>query len=82
MPVFNRAVNLRWFVLLAVLLLASCGTRADGIEEDSAKAGFILNFTKYVEWPAGALEGDQLLVCSLSSRSLSGKLALLEGQVL
>jgi len=66
-------------VLLAVTLLPGTGARADSSAEDSAKAGFILNFTKYTEWPA-AQAGSELLICSLSERPLSGKLEALQGR--
>jgi hypothetical protein len=66
-------------VLLAATLLPGTGARAESSAEDSAKAGFILNFTKYTDWPA-AQAGSELLICSLSERPLSGKLETLQGR--
>jgi len=63
--------------ILAATLLPSAGARADSLAEDNAKAGFIFNFAKYTEWP-GAQAGSDLLVCSLSGQSLSGKLESLQ----
>ncbi len=65
--------------ILAATLLPSVGARADSLAEDNAKAGFIFNFTKYTEWP-GAQAGSDLLVCSLSTQALSGKLESLQGR--
>ncbi len=47
----------RWLaaIMAAALWCGAGSTRADAFEEDSTKAGFILNFIKYVEWPAAAL---------------------------
>jgi hypothetical protein len=64
-------------VLLAATLLPGAGARAGSLAEDSAKAGFILNFTKYAEWPGA---GGDLLVCSLNESPLSGKLEALQGR--
>jgi hypothetical protein len=66
-------------VLLAAALLPGTGARAGSSVEDNAKAGFILNFTKYTEWP-GAQAGSELLICSLRERPLSGKLEDLQGR--
>ncbi len=65
--------------LLAATLLPGAGARADNALEDSAKAGFIFNFTKYVEWPS-AQTGSDLLICSLGDRPLSGKLDAVQGR--
>ncbi len=48
--------------------------------EDSAKAGFVHNFTKYTDWPAAFASSNTLLVCSLSAQPLSGKLELMQGR--
>lgn len=66
--------------LLAMLLLFGAEAGADSLAESKAKAGFIFNFTKYTEWPAAALTGNELVVCSLSSQALAGKLAALQNQ--
>ena len=77
-PAFKLAK--RWLVVLWVAtLLPGMDARAASPVEDSAKAGFILNFTKYTEWPS-AQAGRDLLICSLHERPLSGKLEELEGR--
>lgn len=66
-------------MLFALTLLAG-PSHADTVEEDSIKAGFVLNFTKYTEWPAAALGGGELRVCGLGAQPLSGKLLQLQGR--
>lgn len=63
-------------------LLAAVGAWAEDASEDSVKAGFLLNFAKYTEWPGGTPAGREFLVCSLGPRPLSGKLELLQGRPL
>lgn len=53
---------------------------ADGLAEDQVKAGFILNFARYTEWPASGIAGNELVVCSPAAQPLSGKLELLLGR--
>jgi hypothetical protein len=75
----NWLARLWLVVLLAATLLPATGALADNPVEDSVKAAFILNFTKYTEWPS-AQAGSDLLICSLSERPLSGKLEALQGR--
>ncbi len=67
-----------WPWLLATLLLAwmlpAAPLRADAGVEDELKAGFVLNFTKYTEWPPGAANSHELLICGVEPQSLSGRL--------
>lgn len=53
--------------LLILLLQGAASARADakGELEDQVKAAFLLNFTKFVEWPDGAFEGpgDPVTMC-------------------
>ncbi len=53
---------------------------AGPLEEDRVKAGFVLNFAKYVEWPAPVLVSGELRVCGVGLHPLSGKLAELHGR--
>lgn len=70
-----------WRGCLPVALLLLAGVvRADIPEEDNIKAGFVLNFAKYAEWPAAALNGGDLRVCGLGAQPLSGKLAQFQGR--
>jgi hypothetical protein len=54
--------------------------QADSLAADSVKAGFVYNFTKFVEWPAGALpQGGTLQLCVVG-QALEGKLNPLNGR--
>lgn len=66
--------------IFVALLLSHVAIRADTGAADDIKAGFILNFTKYTVWPVTALNGQDLLICGISERSLSGKLETLRGR--
>lgn len=68
------------WTLLALLCGIASSTLADTLAEDNVKAGLILNFAKYAEWPAAALAGDSLRVCGLGNQPLSGKLAQMHGR--
>jgi hypothetical protein len=70
----------RRLALLVCLLLLPGTIRADTLSEDSIKAGYLLNFMKYTEWPATALSSNEFRVCSLDAQPLSGKLAGLQGR--
>ena len=65
-------------ILAAAFLLSAVHTRADTAAEERVKAGFILNFARYTQWPAAALNGNILQVCGIDSQALSGKLDLLQ----
>lgn len=72
----------RWRrALLALLLLLPALTWADTPSGDSIKAGFILNFAKFTDWPPSASGGGRLLVCSLGPQPLSGNLEALQGRI-
>lgn len=64
--------------LAALLLLSPLAGKADELKADQVKAGFVLNFSKYTEWPLTA--GSELRVCSLSAAALSGSLEQLAGR--
>jgi hypothetical protein len=71
----------RWRrALLALLLLLPAMAFADTPTEDSVKAGFILDFAKFTDWPAIVPGNDPLLICSLGARALSGNLEVLQGR--
>ena len=67
-------------MLLALWLLLPAMVLADTPTEDSVKAGFILNFTKFTDWPASGGASDPFLICSLGARALSGNLEALQGR--
>jgi hypothetical protein len=56
---FRRAPSRSYVLPVALLItsLLSCGSliaQSDGLTEDQIKAGFLFNFTKFVEWPPNA----------------------------
>ncbi len=70
----------RWRkALLALLLLLPAMTFALPPTEDNVKAGFVLNFAKYAEWPTAFMGSGELKICWLGPQALSGKLAELGG---
>jgi hypothetical protein len=59
--------ELRWIVGTVVALAVFSthgGAQAPTIEYD-VKAAFLLNFTRYVEWPSGAQQGRPFTLCTL-----------------
>lgn len=78
------SIRLTWLWRLALLLLAglppATGLCAESGVEDKLKAGFLLNFTKYTEWPASDAHSHDLLICGIESQSLSGQLETLRGR--
>jgi hypothetical protein len=53
---------LAWIVLASVALAPAVGW---AVSEYQVKAAFLLNFGKYVEWPASAIQGNDLDICVL-----------------
>lgn len=51
------------FILFAACLLISAGKMVDAqtpaLSESEIKAGFVFNFTKFIEWPADAFAGPE-----------------------
>lgn len=72
----------RWAVLLSLIaiLLQAPGARADSAAEYGVKAGFVYNFTKFIEWPTTAFAAptDSFRLCVIGDRPLDGKLQLLD----
>jgi hypothetical protein len=56
----RRCRSLRWLQL--VLFIAAPVASAGQFDEYDVKAAFLLNFTKFVEWPAGVDDG-KLVIC-------------------
>lgn len=65
------------FSLLGLSGSAPC--HADNLAADSVKAGFVYNFSKFVEWPANALPPANLQLCVVG-QALDGKLNSLNGR--
>ena len=81
MPLRNKPARRPWpGVVLAATLLLCTGTGADPVKEDDIKAGFIINFAKYTEWPNADLGSREILICSLGTQPLSGRLEPLHGR--
>ncbi len=64
----KRAILIRLLVALA-LFSAGESRAADGSLEYDVKAAFLLNFTKFIEWPESAFEGpgSPMAVCILGN---------------
>ena len=71
-------------ITLALLTLGawSTGARAAGPSEPAVKAGFVYNFAKFTEWPAGALGTAQIGVCLVGADPLGAVTGLLDGKPL
>jgi hypothetical protein len=70
-------------VLCALLLLggAAAGALAQSASEHAVKAGFVFNFIKFTQWPAGGEAATApLRLCSTGGHALQGQLALLQGR--
>jgi hypothetical protein len=62
---------------VAVQLLASTGTAAQGTSEPALKALFLFNFVKFTEWPVEARSPNSVLrMCVLLHRMIMGWLRL------
>ncbi len=69
-------IPVSWLGALLVLAALLPGLpRAESLSEDNVKAGFILNFARYTEWPS--LGNSELRICGLGP---SGRLAQLQGR--
>jgi len=71
----------RWGAsILAAVFLSLASALPNEMSVDNVKAGFILNFARYTEWPTAKLDGEGLIICGLSRDPLSGQLAMLRGR--
>lgn len=78
----RKAGRLRVFArawCAGVILLTASATAAP-LEEYTAKAGFIFNFLKFIEWPATAFlkESEPFHLCVVSPHDLTGSFRPLE----
>lgn len=62
--------------ILTVLLLSN--VYADTESEQEIKAGFILNFAKYVTWPRSGSASAPLVICVIAPSPLLAKISLLK----
>jgi hypothetical protein len=74
-------MRLLLFVALATLP-CSFGTAQPGLTENQLKASFVLNFARYVEWPAGAFPHAEapLTICMVGRDFRGLSLAELDGR--
>jgi len=68
--------------LFLILLLAGLQSSwAEGMSEGQIKSAYVLNFSKFVEWPGGVIEADgQVTLCVVGSDVLDGALLALDGR--
>ncbi len=86
LPCLRLSRYVRMAALGVALAIVSCGIpggvrAADGaqVDEETVKAGFLFNFTKFIEWPPPA--SGPLLVCTASSDAFDALIArLVQGQ--
>jgi hypothetical protein len=67
----------RWLAtLLGVMAAAGAGTAAQDVPlEYQVKAAYLLNFTRFVEWPAPAAPGSPLTICMARTNPFGAFLA-------
>lgn len=53
---------------------------AQGMTENQIKTAYVLNFAKFVEWPAGVIGADKLTLCVVGNDVLGGALSALDGR--
>jgi hypothetical protein len=73
----------RWCTAVLTLLLALTGPSvwAQSASEAAVKAGFVFNFIKFAQWPAGRDgAGTSIRLCAASPQPLEGQLLLLNGR--
>ena len=75
----RRSARLAFWLLLA---LAASVRAQPALTEAQAKAAFVLNFARYVEWPASAFSSREapLTACLVGRDALGASLAALEGR--
>lgn len=70
-------------ILFLAWMLSPSVLGAEGIEEGDVKAAFVLNFIKFVAWPASAFDSpeDPILLSVLGDDPVAGSLDTLGGKV-
>jgi hypothetical protein len=73
---------LRFSIALATLAWADMNpARAEPLPEDQVKSAYVLNFIKFVEWPADtSRDNGRLTLCLVGSAPLGGALGALNGR--
>lgn len=72
--------SIRYFSLMLLLVwLSPC--QAGGVSENQVKSAYVLNFAKFVEWPAGtAWDDNKATLCVVGRNVLGGALQELDGR--
>ena len=83
----NHPRRIRRLILLAALLgpcVAQAAGRPPALPESEIKAALVLNFARYVEWPAAALGGADApyVICHMGQERLGAAFAALDGRML
>jgi hypothetical protein len=66
---------------LMLLLAWHLPSKADSISEGQVKSAYVLNFAKFVEWPAGTAWADnKVTLCVVGNSVLGGALFALDGR--
>ena len=74
-------MNLFRSISLILLLAWLSPCQAEGVSEDKIKSAYVLNFAKFVEWPAGVIgTNDKLTLCVVGRDVLGGVLLELDGR--
>jgi len=66
-------------VLIAIFLATVRPVWADPPTENQIKSAYVLNFIKFVDWPAGVSEG-KVTLCVMGNDPLGGALSALDGR--
>jgi hypothetical protein len=71
-------------LLMVFVFLAGAGGRpafAEPLPENQIKTAYVLNFIKFVDWPAGVVRGDgKVTLCVMGNDPLGGALGALDGR--
>jgi len=63
-----------------LLLVWPQPSQAEGMSEDQIKSGYVFNFVKFAEWPAGGGADDKVELCLVGRDVLGGALSALDGR--
>jgi hypothetical protein len=79
---WHRAAARVGAVMCALALMTTAGTHAQSLSEAQLKAGLLLNFARYVEWPEGTFAGptDPMQFCQMGRDSLGSAFTALEAK--
>lgn len=80
----QRFIALIFSLAVGLAPLAGAGTPPQEVDEYRVKAAFLLNFARFVEWPAGAFTDRDapLRLCVIGKTRLGGHLDSLEGRLI